>query len=84
MRPFRMTLLKERVECSCVDATGCDGPIEVETFNEEIWESADTGLLQQIQHSFLEHVGSSNLPRSMQQFQKVRVVLRIRQICCVA
>ena len=39
-----------------VDATGYDGPIEVEIFNDEIWKSADDGLLQQIQQSFLEHV----------------------------
>ena len=40
-----------------VDATGYDGPIEVEIFNEEVWKSADTGLLQQTQQRFLEHVG---------------------------
>ena len=39
-----------------VDATGYDGPIEVEIFNEEIWKSADPDLLQQIQQRFLEHV----------------------------
>lgn len=39
-----------------VDATGYNGPIEVEIFNEEIWQSADSGLLQQIQQRFLEHV----------------------------
>jgi sugar phosphate isomerase/epimerase len=39
-----------------VDATGYDGPIEVEIFNEEIWKSADTGLLERIQQRFLEHV----------------------------
>jgi sugar phosphate isomerase/epimerase len=39
-----------------VDATGYDGPIEVEIFNEEVWKTADDGLLQQIQQSFLEHV----------------------------
>jgi len=40
-----------------VDATGYNGPIEVEIFNEEVWKSADTDLLQQIQQRFLEHVG---------------------------
>lgn len=40
-----------------VDATGYDGPIEVEIFNEEIWKSSDAGLLQQIQQRFLEQVG---------------------------
>ncbi|MDT7812292.1 MAG: hypothetical protein QOJ42_2208 [Acidobacteriaceae bacterium] len=39
-----------------VDATGYDGPIEVEIFNEEIWKSADDGLLERIQQRFLEHV----------------------------
>ena len=40
-----------------VDASGYDGPIEVEIFNDEVWQSADEGLLQQIQQRFLEHVG---------------------------
>jgi sugar phosphate isomerase/epimerase len=39
-----------------VDATGYDGPIEVEIFNDEIWKAADESLLQQIQQRFLEHV----------------------------
>src|SRR6266702_2244408 len=39
-----------------VDATGYDGPIEVEIFNEEIWKSADDRLLGRIQQRFLEHV----------------------------
>lgn len=39
-----------------VDATGYDGPIEVEIFNEEIWKSADDGLLERIQRRFIEHV----------------------------
>jgi sugar phosphate isomerase/epimerase len=39
-----------------VDATGYDGPIEVEIFNEEIWKSTDDGLLERIQQRFLEHV----------------------------
>jgi sugar phosphate isomerase/epimerase len=39
-----------------VDATGYDGPIEVEIFNEEIWTNADDGLLERIQQRFLEHV----------------------------
>jgi len=39
-----------------VDAAGYDGPIEVEIFNEEIWKSADDGLMGRIQERFLEHV----------------------------
>jgi sugar phosphate isomerase/epimerase len=39
-----------------VDATGYEGPIEVEIFNEEIWKSADDGLLKRIQQRFIEHV----------------------------
>jgi sugar phosphate isomerase/epimerase len=39
-----------------VDATGYDGPIEVEIFNEDIWKNADDKLLQCIQQSFLKHV----------------------------
>jgi sugar phosphate isomerase/epimerase len=39
-----------------VDAVGYDGPIEVEIFNEEIWKSADDGLVERIQQRFLEHV----------------------------
>jgi sugar phosphate isomerase/epimerase len=38
-----------------VDATGYDGPIEVEIFNEEIWKSANDGLLERIQRRFVEH-----------------------------
>jgi sugar phosphate isomerase/epimerase len=39
-----------------VDATGYDGPIEVEIFNSEIWKSADAGLLELIQRRFVEYV----------------------------
>jgi sugar phosphate isomerase/epimerase len=39
-----------------VDATGYNGPIEVEIFNEEIWKSADDNLLERIQRRFVEHV----------------------------
>lgn len=39
-----------------VDAAGYDGPIEVEIFNDELWRSADDGMLQLIQQRFLEHV----------------------------
>ncbi len=39
-----------------VDATGYDGPIEVEIFNEEIWKTADDGLLPLIRQRFIEHV----------------------------
>ena len=39
-----------------VDATGYDGPIEVEIFNEEIWKTADDNLLERIQRRFVQHV----------------------------
>jgi sugar phosphate isomerase/epimerase len=39
-----------------VDATGYDGPIEVEIFNEEIWKNADEKLMERIQQRFLEHL----------------------------
>jgi sugar phosphate isomerase/epimerase len=39
-----------------VDATGYDGPIEVEIFNDEIWKNADNGLLGLIRRRFVEHV----------------------------
>ena len=39
-----------------VDTTGYNGPIEVEIFNDEIWKSADDGLLERIQRCFIEHV----------------------------
>lgn len=39
-----------------VDATGYDGPIEVEIFNDEIWKNADERLIPLIQQRFSEHV----------------------------
>ena len=39
-----------------VDATGYNGPIEVEIFNEEIWKTADDNLLERIQRRFVQHV----------------------------
>jgi sugar phosphate isomerase/epimerase len=39
-----------------VDATGYDGPIEVEIFNDKIWKNADDGLLELIQRRFIEYV----------------------------
>ena len=39
-----------------VDATGYDGPIEVEIFNDEIWKNADDGLMEIIQRRFVENV----------------------------
>jgi sugar phosphate isomerase/epimerase len=39
-----------------VDATGYNGPIEVEIFNEELWKNADDGLLDLIQQRFIQHV----------------------------
>lgn len=38
-----------------VDATGYDGPIEVEIFNEEIWKTADGGFLELVKQRFVEH-----------------------------
>lgn len=39
-----------------VEAAGYDGPIEVEIFNDEIWQHADDGLLERIQRRYIEHV----------------------------
>jgi len=39
-----------------VEATGYDGSIEVEIFNDEVWKNADDHLMERIQQSFLEHV----------------------------
>jgi sugar phosphate isomerase/epimerase len=39
-----------------VDSAGYDGPIEVEIFNDEIWKSADDGLLELIQRRIVECV----------------------------
>jgi sugar phosphate isomerase/epimerase len=39
-----------------VDATGYIGPIEVEIFNDEIWKSADDGLMELIRRRFVEHL----------------------------
>ena len=39
-----------------VDATGYDGPIEVEIFNDAVWKSADHGLLELMKQRFVEHV----------------------------
>ena len=39
-----------------VDKTGYEGPIEVEIFNEDLWKSADDGILERIQRSFMEYV----------------------------
>jgi len=41
---------------AAVESAGYDGPIEVEIFNEEIWRSADDGLMSRIQQCFLDHV----------------------------
>jgi sugar phosphate isomerase/epimerase len=38
-----------------VDATGYDGPIEVEIFNEEIWEGADDSFMERMKQRFMEH-----------------------------
>jgi sugar phosphate isomerase/epimerase len=39
-----------------VDATGYNGPIEVEIFNDEIWQHADESLPELIQRRFTYHV----------------------------
>ena len=39
-----------------VDATGYDGPIEVEIFNDAIWKNVDDELLQLVQRRFIECV----------------------------
>ena len=39
-----------------VDATGYDGPIEVEIFNQEIWDSADEHLIDRIQRCLIEYL----------------------------
>jgi sugar phosphate isomerase/epimerase len=39
-----------------VDATGYNGPIEVEIFNDEVWKNADDGLMPLIRRRFVEHV----------------------------
>jgi sugar phosphate isomerase/epimerase len=39
-----------------IDATGYSGPIEVEIFNEEVWKSANDGLLDLLKRCFIEHM----------------------------
>ena len=39
-----------------VDATGYAGPIEVEIFNDEIWQHANDGLLELMKQRFTECV----------------------------
>jgi sugar phosphate isomerase/epimerase len=39
-----------------VDATGYDGPIEVEIFNEEVWNHANDALLKLVRERFQAHV----------------------------
>lgn len=39
-----------------VEAAGYSGPIEVEIFNDEIWNTADDALIPRIQEAFLDHV----------------------------
>jgi sugar phosphate isomerase/epimerase len=41
---------------TAVDAAGYDGPIEVEIFNQEIWNNATEELLELIKRRFAEHV----------------------------
>lgn len=39
-----------------VEATGYNGPIEVEIFNQEIWDRPGDGILKQMKERYLEHV----------------------------
>jgi sugar phosphate isomerase/epimerase len=39
-----------------VEAAGYDGPIEVEIFNDEIWRTADDGLMGRIQQRFVANL----------------------------
>jgi sugar phosphate isomerase/epimerase len=39
-----------------VEATGYSGPIEVEIFNQEIWDTADETLMERVQQAFIKHV----------------------------
>jgi sugar phosphate isomerase/epimerase len=39
-----------------VEAAGYSGPIEVEIFNDQLWNSADDALISRIQQAFLDHV----------------------------
>jgi len=41
---------------TAVEAAGYTGPIEVEIFNDEIWNTADDSLIPRIQQAFLDHV----------------------------
>jgi sugar phosphate isomerase/epimerase len=38
-----------------VEAAGYTGPIEVEIFNDEVWNTADDSLMPRIQQAFLDH-----------------------------
>ena len=39
-----------------VDAAGYDGPIEVEIFNDEIWNSTDGAVMELMKRRFVECV----------------------------
>jgi sugar phosphate isomerase/epimerase len=41
---------------SAVDAAGYSGPIEVEIFNQAVWDTPGDQLLDQLSHRYLEHV----------------------------
>jgi sugar phosphate isomerase/epimerase len=49
-------VIELRAMREAVDATGYDGPIEVEIFNDEIWKSADARLMELMKRRFLECV----------------------------
>ena len=38
-----------------VEAAGYLGPIEVEIFNDEIWNTADDRLIPRMQQAFIDH-----------------------------
>lgn len=39
-----------------VDNTGYEGPIEVEIFNEDVWQRADDRLLENVKRHFVKYV----------------------------
>jgi sugar phosphate isomerase/epimerase len=49
-------VIELRTMRQAVDATGYDGPIEVEIFNDEIWKNADAELMELMKRRFVECV----------------------------
>lgn len=54
--PWGDGVIKLRKLRQALDTSDHDGPIEVEIFNDEIWKSADAGLLELILRRFIERV----------------------------